>query len=150
MSQGQFIMTSRDHPMYGARAYKSEPSNPSPSPNPNFNPTSTQSVEGSSSGYSSFSNFNSSLSGIKYANSDPLPVISGDMMLPGPISSTGDSIISGATTLVEGCSTISNLSIMSQPGSVEHIPRSLSPVPNIGTNNTASQDNLESNNPMRG
>jgi len=148
MSQGQFIMTSRDQPMYGARAYKSEPSNPSPSPNPNFNPTSTPSVEGSSSGYSSFSNFNSSLSGIKYANSDSLPVISGDMMLPGPISSTGDSIISGATTLVEGCSTISNLSIMSQPGSVEHIPRSLSPVPNIGTNNTASQDNLESNNPM--
>ena len=80
---------------------------------------------------------------------DSLPVISGDMMLPGPISSTGDSNFSGATTLVEGCSTISNLSIMSQPGSVEHIPRSLSPVQNMGTN-TSSQDNLDSSTPMIG
>merc|ERR1719430_1349642 len=140
---GQFMVTSRAQPIYGGTPYRTDPS--MPTPRPNFNPTTTPSIEGSTSGYSSFSNF----SDMKYANSDTLPVISGDMMLPGPISSTGDSIISGATTLVEGCSTISNLSIMSQPGSAEHIPRSLSPVQNIGTN-SSSQDNLDSNTPMIG
>jgi len=136
---GQFMATSRaQQPLY-----RTDPS--MPTSGPNFNPTSTPSIEGSTSGYSSFSNF----SDLKFANSDTLPVISGDMMLPGPISSTGDSIISGATTLVEGCSTISNLSIMSQPGSVEHIPRSLSPVQNIGTN-SSSQDNLDSGTPVIG
>ena len=40
--------------------------------------------------------------------SDSLPVISGDILLPGP------------GTMLEGGSTISNLSIMSQPGS-EHL-----------------------------
>jgi len=141
---GQFMVTSRaQQPLYGGTPYRTDPS--MPTSRPNFNPTTTPSIEGSTSGYSSFSNF----SDLKYANSDTLPVISGDMMLPGPISSTGDSIISGATTLVEGCSTISNLSIMSQPGSVEHIPRSLSPVQNIGTN-SSSQDNLDSSTPMIG
>jgi len=110
---------------------------------PNFNPTTTPSIGGSSSGYSSFSNFNSC------SLSDSLPVISGDMMLPGPISSAGESVISGAATLVEGCSTISNLSIMSQPGSMEHIPRSLSPVPNLASN-SASQENLSANPPIIG
>jgi len=128
---GQFMVASRPPPIYGGPPYRPDPS--LPTSRPNFNTTTTPSIEGSSSGYSSFSNF----SDLKYANSDTLPVISGDMMLPGPISSTGDSIISGATTLVEGCSTISNLSIMSQPGSVEHIPRSLSPVQNIGTNSSS-------------
>jgi len=140
---GQFMMTSRPQPLYGGPPYRTDPS--IPASRQNFNPTTTPSIEGPTSGYSSFSNF----SDIKYANSDSLPVISGDMMLPGPISSTGDSNFSGATTLVEGCSTISNLSIMSQPGSVEHIPRSLSPVQNMGTN-TSSQDNLDSSTPMIG
>eukprot|EP00092_Neocalanus_flemingeri_P051569 GFUD01060047.1.p1 GENE.GFUD01060047.1~~GFUD01060047.1.p1 ORF type:complete len:734 (-),score=124.37 GFUD01060047.1:143-2344(-) len=76
-----------------------------------------------------------------------LPVISGDILLPGPMTSAGAGIISGANTIVEGCSTISNLSIMSQPGSVEHIPSSMSPVPNMGTN-SGSQENLNSSGPL--
>jgi len=149
MTQGQFIMASRDQPIYGGSQFKSEPIIQSSSAN--YIPTATPSLTSrSSSGYSSFSNFNSSShSEIKYANSDTLPVISGDILLPGPISSAGESIISGATTIVEGCSTISNLSIMSQPGSVEHIPSSLSPVPNMGAN-SGSQENLNSNGPLIG
>jgi len=55
---------------------------------------------------------------------DSLPIISGDMMLPGPISS--NTLGSATPTLVEGGSTISNMSIISEPGSVEHL-ESLSP-----------------------
>merc|ERR1711936_1212558 len=58
---------------------------------------------------------------------DSLPIISGDILLPGPISSTTGDLGSATTTIVEGGSTISNLSIMSEPGSVEHL-QSLSPV----------------------
>merc|ERR1712098_916003 len=50
---------------------------------------------------------------------DTLPIIQGDMMLPTPLSS-GDVTGQGGT-MVEGSSTISNLSIMSQPGSVDQI-----------------------------
>lgn len=143
ISQGQFIMSAREPALYRT------PSNDTsiPSSSSSFNPTTSQSVSGANAGYSSYSNFNSCpLPDIKYASSDSLPVISGDILLPGPISSAaGDSIISGANTVVEGCSTISNLSIMSQPGSVaEHIPS-----PNMG-GNSASQENLNSASPMIG
>merc|ERR1712098_418929 len=47
---------------------------------------------------------------------DTLPIIQGDIMLPAPLSS-GDVTGQGGT-MVEGSSTISNLSVMSQPGSV--------------------------------
>jgi len=145
MSQGQFIMASREQALFSASQFKSEPNLASCA---NYNQIATPSLTGSSSGYSSFSNFNSEpISNIKYASTDTLPVISGDILLPGPISSAGESILSGTNTLVEGCSTISNLSIMSQPGSMEHIPRSLSPVQNVGTS-TGSQENLNSNSPL--
>ena len=45
-----------------------------------------------------------------------LPVISGDILLPGPLSTPGS-----VATLVEGGSTISNLSIISQPGSLDNL-----------------------------
>lgn len=64
---------------------------------------------------------------------DSLPIISGDILLPGPISSTTGDLGSATTTIVEGGSTISNLSIMSEPGSVEHL-QSLSPVHNMTVN----------------
>jgi len=82
----------------------------------------------------SYSNFTTSDS------ADSLPVISGDIMLPGPISSSGE--LSSANTLVEGGSTISNLSVLSQPGSVEH----LSPIHNMAN----SQDDLNANNSLVG
>ena len=89
---------------------------------------------------------------IFYYFSDSLPVISGDILLPGPLSSTGEMTGGGPIgsvgdrsvlmdgPVVEGGSTISNLSIMSQPGSVEHL-HSLSPMHNINT----SQDDLNAN-----
>ena len=46
-----------------------------------------------------------------------LPVISGDILLPGPLSTAGGSV----ATLVEGGSTISNLSIISQSGSLDNL-----------------------------
>merc|ERR1719232_2385690 len=96
--------------------------------------------------YNTYSNFTS------LDTADSLPVISGDILLPGPLSSTGE--MSGGANIgsvgdrnvlmdgavVEGGSTISNLSIMSQPGSVEHL-HSLSPMHNINT----SQDDLNAN-----
>ena len=60
---GQFMVTSRAQPIYGGTPYRTDPS--MPTPRPNFNPTTTPSIEGSTSGYSSFSNF----SDMKYANS---------------------------------------------------------------------------------
>jgi len=60
--------------------------------------------------YNSYSNFTTS-------ESDSLPVISGDMMLPGPLTNPGE--MSGSATMVEGASTISNLSCISQSGSVD-------------------------------
>jgi len=67
MSQGQFIMASREQAMFSASQFKSEPSLSSAT---NYNQTATPSLTGSSSGYSSFSNFNSEpVSNIKYAPS---------------------------------------------------------------------------------
>ena len=63
---------------------------------------------------------------IIFLSVDSLPIISGDILLPGPISSTA-TLGSATPTLVDGGgSTISNLSIISEPGSVEHL-ESLSP-----------------------
>ena len=64
---------------------------------------------------------------------DSLPIISGDILLPGPISSTA-TLGSATPTLVEGGSTVSNLSIISEPGSVEHL-QSLSPQ-HLNSNNS--------------
>jgi len=67
---------------------------------------------------------------------DSLPIISGDILLPGPIStisSTSGDMGSATATMVEGGSSISNLSIMSEPRSVEHL-QSLPPVNNMTVN----------------
>ena len=61
---------------------------------------------------------------------DSLPIISGDILLPGPTGDMG----SATPTLVEGGSSISNLSIISEPGSVEHL-QSLSPQ-HLNSNNS--------------
>jgi len=50
---------------------------------------------------------------------DTLPIIQGDILLPAPMSS-GD-VTGQSGTMVEGSSTISNLSVLSQPGSVEQV-----------------------------
>merc|ERR1719228_1462902 len=82
MSQGQFIITSREQPVYGAAQFKNGHTLIQSS-SANFIHSASPSLGGSSSGYSSFSNFNSEpISEIKYGTSDTLPVISGDILLP--------------------------------------------------------------------
>jgi len=65
---------------------------------------------------------------------DMLPVISGDILLPAPIISAVEH-----TTVIEGCSTISNLSVMSQPS----ITPSQETLPQVAQNTTNRIDNYD-------